>query len=341
MYWRLALAHAPERGDDVARAGDGAGEVEADVVLALDSDRREADRVLALHRLRGARAQRRVISRRLVPVLNEPLLWLGSEAHACLAQLDDSLALGIDGNGLIAASPEPEDSLTRDADGQRHCPVIGPVEALPHAGVLRRRLAAPPPWLCAPPHGGAVFALRYDKHDGGRSFIRRIYVGDDCTIGAGSFTVRLPKQTKVSVDVRVRDGHVVIAKGYAGKAPTKNGERVPVQGAVIEPGDVVGIAPFDLVLVDVVPPRPDGVDVADASTHGVSLASYPHTLALGQARPFTSTIAGGAERRGHYVNIGSNRVAVVTETERAEIMRVGVDDVVDIDPADGPFARPR
>lgn len=322
MYWRLALAHAPELDDDV---------VDALVALALDADQPETERVLALHRLRGARAQRKVISRKLVPVLNEPRLWLGSEAHACLAQLDDSLALGIDGHGFITASAEAEDALARDDDGQRHCPVLGPVEALPHAGVLRRRLSAPAQWLCAPPHGGVLFALR-----GRQGFIRRLYVGADCTLGAGSFTARLPSATKVSVDVKLRDGHAVIAKGYAGDAPTLNGEDAD-EATAIEAGDVVGMAPFELVVIDFVPARPDGVDVKDASTHGISLGAYPHTLALGHALAWTDR--GMFERRGHVANIGGNRVGVVEETVAARVLLLAGDDLIDVDGR--PTVRPR
>jgi hypothetical protein len=311
VYWRLALAHAPELDDD---------DVEALVGTALDADRPEAARVVALHRLRGARGQRKVISRRLVPVLNEPRLWLGSEAHACLAQLDDSLALGVDARGLIAASPEPEDSLARDDDGQRHCPTIGPVEALPHAGVLRRRLASPPPWVCAPPHGGVLFALRRT----GGEFVRRLFVGADCTLGAGSFTARFPGTTKVSVDVKLRDGHATIAKGYAGEAPTLNG--AVIEGAV-EPGDVVGMAPFELVVIDFVPARPDNIDIVDAND--ISLASYPHTLAFGQALAWTEV--GTRERRGHIANIGANKIGIVEETIEARVERVKSDQLVDVD----------
>ncbi len=315
VYWRLALAHAPELDDDV---------VDALVGVALDADVAEPERVLALHRLRGARAQRKVISRRLVPVLNEPRLWLGSEAHACLAQLDDSLALGVDKNGFIAASPEPEDALARDDDGQRHCPTIGPVEALPHAGVLRRRLSAPPQWLCAPPHGGVLFGL----HHAGGEFIRRLYVGADCTLGAGSFTARLPSATKVGVDVKLREGHAVVARSYAGLAPTVNG--VATEDArEIEPGDVVGMAPFELVVIDFVPPRPDNVDVKDASTHGISLGAYPHSLALGQALAWTER--GALERRGHVVNIGASKIGIVEETLDAQVLRVTSNEVIDLE----------
>lgn len=322
MYWRLALAHAPEVDDD---------DVEDLVATALDADVPEEVRVLSLHRLRGARSQRKVISRRLVPILNEPRLWLGSEAHACLAQLDDSLALGIDGRGFIAASPEPEDALARDDEGQRHCPVLGPVEALPHAGVLRRRLSAPPQWLCAPPHGGVLFALHHHRRG---AFIRRVYVGADSTLGAGSFTMRLPGKTNVSVAVRLLDGNAAVAGGYGGDPPTRNGRLVTLRaGERIVPGDVIEMEPFELVVLDVVPPRPDGVNVADASTHGISLGDAPHTLALGQALAWTerSGVSGAPEKRGHVVNIGSSRIAIVEETTEARVVPLKRNHIVDVD----------
>lgn len=313
MYWRLPLAHAPELDDD---------DVDPLVARALDADVPQAARVLALHRLRGARAQRRVISRRLVPILNEPLLWLGSEAHACLAQLDDSLALGVDGNGLIGASPEPEESLARDDDGQRHCPTLGAVEALPHAGVLRRRLSqsAAPPWMCAPPHGGVLFALR--QQGGGNAFLRRVYIGAGCTLGAGSYTMRLPSKTKVSVEIRLQDGEAFVAPGYAGPGPTRNGALVTLQsGERLDEGDVIGMAPFELVVIDVLPARPDGASAADASTHGVPLTGYPHVLALGQAIVW---------QRGHVANIGGMHLGVVEGAINTELLRFRVDSVVDV-----------
>jgi hypothetical protein len=77
-----------------------------------DADRPEVERIAALHTLRGERDRRCEIARALVPVLNEPLLWLGSEVHAVLARLDDTLALGVNDHGLIAASPERADVLS-------------------------------------------------------------------------------------------------------------------------------------------------------------------------------------------------------------------------------------
>src|SRR5687767_12217713 len=103
MYRDLRLARVPELERDAAQRA---------LDVARDPDRREDDRIASVHRLRGASAtDRSAIARALVPILNEPLAWLGSEAHACIWALDHEVVVGVDGGGSLTVCDEPSDAL--------------------------------------------------------------------------------------------------------------------------------------------------------------------------------------------------------------------------------------
>jgi hypothetical protein len=313
VYWQLPLPPVPKLGFSDA------GSL-LDVVL--NADEAESARIIACHRLRGLMhlddvAGRRDVARRLVPVLNEPLLWLGSEAHAVLGALGDTLAIGVDGHGLLAASPEAEASLERDADGQRHCPTLGPVEAMAHVGTWATTVAGPLPWLAAPSNGGVLFAV----HDAQR-FIRKVWVQTSCTLGAGSFTVRLPGKARVSVEFQLLDGVASIRQGYAGPGPTMNGgARLGRDWRSIGVGDVVGMDPWRLRVLVIVPPL--STDTRDGGPDPTDRLIIEHT-----GRPPDPLRVGGVSWSdrfvGHVVALGSGRLGLV-DLERfdARIIQVG------------------
>jgi hypothetical protein len=282
------------------------------VDTVLDPDRDEVARIVSAHRLRALakgieareRERRHDVARRLVVALNEPLLWLGSERHACLCALDDTLAVGVDARGRIVASPEAEGSLERDADGQRHCPTVGPVEALAHVGGLRARLAAPPSWLAAPPSGGALFTV---FHDDGR-FLRKLWVQGECTLGAGSYTARFPGRSKASMAVSFDEGRAFIRKGYAGPGPTRNGgPRIDDGTDEVRVGDRIGLDPWELRVAALVPVV---VDVKTKSVVNVAITvdeQHVHSTRLAVGEAFAR-----ADRfPGHLVRLDDERVALV------------------------------
>lgn len=218
------------------------------------------------------------MARRLVPVLNEPLLWLGSEVHAVLAKLDDTLALGIDERGLIAASPV----LARDDNGQRHCPVLGPVHAVAHVGALYHRIAAPPPWLHAPPRGGALVSI------GGR----RVWLQGSGYVGQGGG----------DSDVKITElGDARVPFHLHG---TRETPVLELDNDELSVGDRRRMHGVDVVVRAVVPAL-DGLRVPlSATVHGRT------SLAVGEANRVRAGLPEGGVS-GHVVNLGEGKLGVV------------------------------
>jgi len=109
-------------------------EQEAVLAIALNPEKTDAERVVALHRLRGAPAVSHVVvARRLVPILNEPLHWVGSEALLCLQALAPTLPIGVR-SGFLVPSATSREMLIDDTMWWQ-CPDLGPVATafeLPH-----------------------------------------------------------------------------------------------------------------------------------------------------------------------------------------------------------------
>jgi hypothetical protein len=247
---------------------------------------------------------------------------LGSEAHACIWALDDQLVVGVNRAGSLAVCDEKAEELTLDDDGQRHAAALGPVASIAHVGVLGERLAARPPWLVAPPHGGALFAVheRSARGDHGLHFVRRLYVGASHNLGVATSTFvshwgvgpLLPAATKKMARLELRDGTVIAAVGRARRT-------------TIAVGDIIDLAPVVLTLVHVTPPPPraPGVVVGDRAVHvdedAIWLLRGEWTIAcmrtLEAAEIPTANVDGAATRtassNGHIVNLGGGDVGVV------------------------------
>lgn len=141
--------------------------LDADMLLrfATDPDRPELERVSAIARLVGGGAEAgRAAARRLVPVLNEPLWWLGSEVLLALAAFEKAGApaplLGVDDRGMVVAGPTPDEvnarDEARDALDERGRLVV------PHAQALRLvgRTSSPLAWAFVEPDGAAYLRVR-------------------------------------------------------------------------------------------------------------------------------------------------------------------------------------
>jgi hypothetical protein len=140
-----------------------------------DADRSEAERVAALSQLRDV--DDLAVLRALVPLLNEPLDWLGREIAALLARAGGAVQIGVDAHGMLAASPTALSSLVSDVDGSLLCPALGPVVRIDDAGLLQPRLAAIPPWL--------------HRSDDGIAWLRRLDRPALITLGAGHVQLRI------------------------------------------------------------------------------------------------------------------------------------------------------
>src|SRR5438046_319378 len=113
-------------------------DIERELEVVLDADNTEVERVFAVHRLRGlVETSRPAVVRRLIVVLNEPLLWLGSEIFAAFDNVP--VDVGVDARGNLAAVDAAalpvNDGIDRyDAD-------LGRVVPLAQAALLAPRLA--------------------------------------------------------------------------------------------------------------------------------------------------------------------------------------------------------
>jgi hypothetical protein len=244
VYGKDVLPKAPVLDDDdVARA----------TAHACDADRPEAERVGAVHALRGATSDREAVSRRLVPLLNEPLLWLGSEVLACAS--GDDVAVGVDG-ARIVASPGALSQLQADGDGEWFCPDLGR-RVVPIDDVVRlvHELPERPAWMLAPPHGISVLRVK----DGARR-PRTVTIGPDfpeVTIGRNADIELMGREIgQRHARLVMRDGKLVVVNVEKATGTFVNGRRIN-SPTVVREGDVIGISDAFLLVEVIVSPWAD------------------------------------------------------------------------------------
>jgi len=239
MYGRVALPRAPLL-DDVGRA----------LAHACDADQPEHERVGAVHALRGApESARMAVARRLVGILNEPLLWLGSEVLLCAA--GDDVAVGVDG-GRIVASPSPLAGLQVDGDGELFCADLNR-RVVPVDDVVRlvHELPERPAWMVAPRNGMASLRLR----DGARR-PRTVTVGPEfpeITIGRNADIELTGREVaKRHARLVLRDSNLIVVNVEKASGTFVNGRRAHAP-LVVHEGDVIGIGDAFLLLEVIVP----------------------------------------------------------------------------------------
>ncbi len=289
MYPPLALPPAPPLDDDdAARA----------LRHALDADNPEAERVGAVHALRGA-PNPFAAGRALAGTLNEPLLWLGSEVLACL---DPRIAVGVDGRGRITASPRPFDELESDGDGERFCANLG-VRVVPvrHAPRLAAGLPEAPAWLTAPPHGMAFLVV----HRGARA------PSSVAVVGPAGTAVVAGRHRDVEVVIQSSDvarrharfvvngGRLIVADLGSTNGTQVNERRIRAP-EVLRAGDVVAPgAGHTFIVVDTVV----GVDERGARRHArLRDGAGPLPFPRGAVDPLGDR---------HVVHLGEGRCGVV------------------------------
>jgi hypothetical protein len=281
--------------------------------IVVDADRPEHERVAWLSRLRDATEPATIAQ--LVALLNEPLEWLGREVLADLgerARRGAEVFVGVDGRGLIAASPTPSSSLIDDR-GTRVCPVLGAVVGTKTAAALvalAPRLAAVPQWLASPVGAGSLRRVD-DDHVG-----ELIALGDVREIELGS----APHDERVVVTVAgaaprharvvVRDGRVIVIDLKSATGTFVNGKRI-ASPQVLRVGDRVALGASPVF--DVVATLPSSTPLRGPLRHAVRHASIGglgvHELVVVGAR---TVEPGGA---GHLVILSGERRAVVSYAE--------------------------
>lgn len=200
-------------------------DVDRALKIVLDPDRAEADRVAWLSRLRGRKDVG--VLRALVPVLNEPLEWLGREvAHLVgISTGRDDVLVGVDTRGLLAASTEPRDALIMDDVGIAHSATLGDLVRVDDVPALAHRLAGVPPWTATGPHTRAWFR-RLDRP----ALVR----------GSGRFCLGLTATDAVRVVTRREEPGMLRVALLHGRAHIKTPRDAEAEALAVEVNGVRG-----------------------------------------------------------------------------------------------------
>ncbi|MDP2341115.1 MAG: hypothetical protein Q8O67_09165 [Deltaproteobacteria bacterium] len=112
LPWGRLPIPAPIAGDDLERL----------LAVALDAGNDEPMRVSAVISLRGSVDD---VARRLVPILNEPLPWLGIETIDAIRSLDPEMAIGVVSARVVASPTTTRDLFFDEQRGGLYCAELG------------------------------------------------------------------------------------------------------------------------------------------------------------------------------------------------------------------------